>query len=100
MRLTYTGRGRLLEAGESIARGEQFTVTAKRGEQLLADPHVSVGLAESEFAHLTRGELNELAAKAGVPTPEKFPNKESVIEALTNHEPDEGSTPPHEEVSE
>lgn len=99
MRLTYTGRGLLREGGQTVPRDGEFTVSDRRGEQLLADPTVSVTLATREYTHLTRDELNQLAAKAGITSPEALPNKESVIEALTHPEP-EGSTHTEQEVTE
>lgn len=100
MRLTYTARGRLLENGETIEHGEQFTATKKRGEQLLADPTISVEPADGGFEQMTRDELNTLAAQAGITSPEALPNKAAVIEALTPPEPHEGSTHPEQEVTE
>jgi hypothetical protein len=89
LRLVYEGRGRLIEGGKAIEHGDPFTVSQTRGERLLADPHVDVRLPDADLTHLTRRELDELAREAGITSPEGLPNKESVIEALTNHHPQE-----------
>lgn len=81
-RLIWTGAGRLLEDGEYYQTGEFLEVNDDRAAELLANPAVSVEIAHSDYAHLSRDELNKLAQKAGVSDPESLPNKQAVIDCL------------------
>lgn len=103
-RLTYTPRNPrslLDEAGQLIAADEQFTTSDERAEQLIADPHVQVQLVISDALpkRITRGELDELARKAGI-NPEDYTSKADLIGALqhTEHATQAGSAHTTEEA--
>lgn len=90
--LTYNARPHhiLLEGGQEIHGGEEFTVSHKRAAELLADTTVSVTdlpgqiltADTDDLKQLSRSALNDLAAKAGVEKPDKLRNKEQLIDAL------------------
>lgn len=86
MKLQFIGRGQLLENGQYILPGERFDATDQRAAELLANPHASVQIAQGEYSHLTRDELNQLAEKAGVSDPESLPNKQAVVDCLMDPE--------------
>jgi len=80
----------LVEEGfdEPIEGGSVFTVTDERGGELLADPNVSVReAAPSNLKGLNRGQLDELAEQAGL-DPKDFNNRDAVIAALQDHQPE------------
>lgn len=84
IQLQFVGRGRLLENGRQVLPGEKFETTEKRAAELLTDPHANVRVAQDEYQALTREELNQLAERAGVEHPEALPNKQAVIDVLTD----------------
>lgn len=84
--LIFAGREneRLQEGDKLISPGDEFEVTEERADQLLADPNVVVFAApDDDLQRLSRPKLDELAAEAGL-DPKQYPNKDALIDALTN----------------
>lgn len=80
------GEGERTDGGSPIvAGGESFEVADDRARQLLADLYPSVReapVAEHDLAAMTRAQLNDHAAGAGIEQPEKLTSKQAVIDAL------------------
>lgn len=69
---------------DPVARDETFTTTDQRALEHLTSPHYDC--SEVGKADPSREELDELARKAGVESPEDLPNKDAVIEATKESE--------------
>lgn len=75
---------------EVIFGGDEFTVSAERAAELLAQPSLRIREKSQTLDRLTRSELEGLASAAGVGHPEDFGTKADLIDAIENpetHEP-------------
>jgi hypothetical protein len=79
---------------EVIYGGQEFTVGSERAVALLADPSLPLKEAQQQLGKLSRDELHDVAAAAGVDSPEQFGTKADLIDAIEHPE----TTDPQSEV--
>lgn len=97
--LIWKGGGVLAEGGKRVPDGGEFTVSAERAAELLRRPDVVEAHAAVDLPRLTRSELDQIAAEAGVEAPESLPNKDAVIAAIQESEAREGDGQQEEPVT-
>lgn len=64
--------------------GETFEVSDDRALELLTNPHIAIEEVATELSKLKRDELNKIASDAGIESPESYPSKPALIEAIEN----------------
>lgn len=74
---------KLIEGGETIHGGQEFTVDDDRALELLTQPGLSIKEAGGSLRSLKKSELEELATASGL-NPSDYRTKNDLVDAIEN----------------